>query len=68
MSILEQVERDATAAADERWRNHVAQLEFVHGENEYWRGLRSGLALAPSRWRWWLFGLACGAAIVGVLV
>src|SRR3546814_17477934 len=64
-SILEQVRLDATAAADERWRAHIAQLELLTHEGDYDRGWTDAWSYRPSRLRWWLFGLACGALIMG---
>lgn len=63
-SILAQVKRDATAAADERWRAHIQQLEMLGSEEEYERGRTSVWDDRPSRMRWWLFGLACGLLIM----
>src|SRR3546814_9352474 len=65
-SILARVRRDATAAADERWRAHTGQLELLGREEAYQRGWQDAFGGAPSRLRWWLFGIACGALIMGV--
>ena len=60
--ILARVRRDAVAAADERWRAHIAQLELLGREDAYQRGWQDAFGGAPSRLRWWLFGCACGVA------
>src|SRR3546814_6745224 len=51
-SILARVRRDATAAADERWRAHTAQLELLGREEAYQRGWQDAFGGAPSRLRW----------------
>jgi hypothetical protein len=66
-SILEQARRDAAAAADERWRAHIAQLELLTHEGDYDRGWTDAWGYHPSRLRWWLFGMACGLLIMGVI-
>lgn len=68
-SILGQVKRDATEAADERWRAHIAQLEMLGDGDAFERGRISVWDDQPSRFRWWLFGVACGAAAMwGVMI
>src|SRR3546814_11096792 len=59
-----QARRDAAAAADERWRAHIAQLELLTHEGDYDRGWTDAWGYHPSRLRWWLFGMACGLLIM----
>src|SRR3546814_14912165 len=53
-SILARVRRDATAAADARWRAHTAQLESLGREEAYQRGGQDAFGGEQSRFRRWV--------------
>jgi len=63
-AILEKARADGYSEGYEEGRNRQAQYDQNYRDAAFYEGQQDGWENAPSRFRWWLFGVICGAAIV----
>lgn len=59
-SILDRVRAEGFSAGLSQARQNYADMSTAERDDEFYKGQCDAWADAPSRFRWWLFGLICG--------
>ena len=54
-------------ARAEGYRDGASQQSMICHDDAYYQGQQNAWDDAPSRLRWWLFGLGCGATLANTL-
>lgn len=62
-SILEKARNEGRDKAEARCKSNMDQMSLMNHDDAYYRGQQDGWEDAPSRFKWWAFGVLVGVAI-----